>query len=99
MRRSADWRLCSRSCARARARDRRRARGRHPHGDRRPTITAALVSDIGKFNDRGFNQNQLAGLNKAKAKLGVNDDLAAVELGQRLHPEPDARPCASTPTS
>ena len=33
-------------------------------------ITAALVSDIGKFNDRGFNQNQLAGLNRAKA-LGV----------------------------
>ena len=30
----------------------------------RPTAgtTVALVSDIGKFNDRGFNQNQLAGL-------------------------------------
>jgi basic membrane protein A and related proteins len=36
------------------------------------TITAALVSDIGKFNDRGFNQNQLAGLLRAKAQLGVN---------------------------
>src|SRR4051812_32251300 len=35
------------------------------------TVTAALVSDIGKFNDRGFNQNQLAGLNKAKSQLGV----------------------------
>src|SRR5207244_6171177 len=35
------------------------------------TVTAALVSDIGKFNDRSFNQNQLAGLNKAKAQLGV----------------------------
>jgi len=34
-------------------------------------ITAALVSDVGKFNDRSFNQNQLAGLNKAKAKLGI----------------------------
>jgi basic membrane protein A len=34
-------------------------------------ITAALVSDIGKFNDRGFNQNQLLGLNKAKSSLGV----------------------------
>jgi basic membrane protein A and related proteins len=33
--------------------------------------TAALISDIGKFNDRGFNQNQLLGLNKAKAKLKV----------------------------
>ena len=35
------------------------------------TITAALVSDIGKFSDRGFNQNQLLGLNKAKSSLGV----------------------------
>ncbi len=35
------------------------------------TVTVALVSDIGKFNDRSFNQNQLAGLNKAKAQLGV----------------------------
>jgi len=33
--------------------------------------TVALVSDIGKFNDRGFNQNQLAGLLKAKSKLGI----------------------------
>ena len=37
----------------------------------RATVSAALVSDIGKFNDRSFNQNQLAGLNKAKAQLGV----------------------------
>jgi len=35
-------------------------------------ITVALISDIGKFNDRGFNQNQLAGLNKAKTNLKVN---------------------------
>jgi basic membrane protein A and related proteins len=35
------------------------------------TITAALVSDIGKFNDRSFNQSQLAGLNKAQAQLGI----------------------------
>jgi basic membrane protein A len=34
-------------------------------------ITAALVSDIGKFNDRGFNQNQLQGLKRAQAELGV----------------------------
>ena len=34
-------------------------------------ITAALVSDIGKFNDRSFNQSQLEGLNRAKADLGV----------------------------
>ena len=36
------------------------------------TIKAALVSDIGKFNDRGFNQNQLAGLLRAKSQLGVS---------------------------
>ena len=47
-------------------------------GSAKPTAgtTVALVSDIGKFNDHGFNQNQLAGLNRAKAKLGVNDDPA-----------------------
>jgi len=33
--------------------------------------TVALVSDIGKFTDKGFNQSQLAGLNTAKAKLGI----------------------------
>jgi basic membrane protein A len=37
----------------------------------RATFTAALVSDIGKFNDKGFNEDQLAGLNRAKADLGV----------------------------
>ena len=31
----------------------------------------ALISDIGKFNDRSFNQNQLAGLKRAKATLGI----------------------------
>ncbi len=35
-------------------------------------VLAALVSDIGKFNDRSFNQSQLEGLNKAKSDLGVN---------------------------
>ena len=34
-------------------------------------VTAALVSDIGKFNDRSFNQSQLEGLNRAKSELGV----------------------------
>jgi basic membrane protein A len=34
-------------------------------------MLAALVSDIGKFNDRSFNQSQLQGLNRAKAQLGV----------------------------
>ena len=32
---------------------------------------AALVSDVGRFNDKGFNQNQLTGLKAAQAKLGV----------------------------
>ena len=36
------------------------------------SFTAALVSDIGRFTDKGFNQNQLKGLTTAKAKLGVN---------------------------
>ena len=34
-------------------------------------VLAALVSDIGKFNDRSFNQSQLEGLKRAKADLGV----------------------------
>jgi len=34
-------------------------------------ILAALVSDIGKFNDRSFNQSQLEGLRRAKQELGV----------------------------
>ena len=29
------------------------------------------MSDIGKFTDKGFNQNQLKGLNDAKTKLGI----------------------------
>jgi basic membrane protein A and related proteins len=35
------------------------------------TFTAALISDIGKFNDRSFNQSQLEGLKRAKTKLKV----------------------------
>jgi basic membrane protein A len=34
-------------------------------------FTAALVSDIGKFNDRSFNQSQLEGLKRAHSELGV----------------------------
>lgn len=37
----------------------------------RSGITVSLISDIGKFNDRSFNQSQLEGLKRAKAKLGV----------------------------
>ncbi len=35
------------------------------------TFKAALVSDVGRFNDKGFNQNQLVGLKLAKAKLKI----------------------------
>jgi basic membrane protein A len=37
----------------------------------KPKFKAALVSDIGKFNDRSFNQSQLEGLKKAKKKLHI----------------------------
>ncbi len=36
-------------------------------GAAQATVTAALVSDVGKFNDKSFNQSQLEGLNRAKA--------------------------------
>jgi basic membrane protein A and related proteins len=36
------------------------------------STTVALISDIGRFNDKSFNQAQLQGLNRAKAKLGIN---------------------------
>jgi len=35
------------------------------------TFKAALVSDVGRFNDKGFNQNQLTGLKQAQAQLHV----------------------------
>ena len=38
----------------------------------RAGTTVALISDIGKFNDRSFNQSQLEGLKRAKTKLGIN---------------------------
>ncbi|MFN8109236.1 MAG: BMP family ABC transporter substrate-binding protein [Thermoleophilia bacterium] len=35
------------------------------------SFTAGLVSDVGKFNDRSFNQSALEGLQKAEKDLGV----------------------------
>ncbi len=35
------------------------------------TFLAALISDIGRFNDRSFNQSQLEGLKRAQKQLGV----------------------------
>jgi basic membrane protein A and related proteins len=40
-------------------------------------IKAGLVSDVGRFNDKGFNQSQLEGLQRAKRELGVQ--IRAVE--------------------
>src|SRR3982750_3259237 len=41
-------------------------------GGQGSSFTAALVSDIGKFNDRSFNQSQLEGLKRAHSELGVS---------------------------
>ena len=38
---------------------------------RKAVFKAGLVSDVGRFNDKGFNQNQLTGLKAAHSKLGV----------------------------
>src|SRR5881397_2510152 len=35
------------------------------------TFKAGLVSDVGRFNDKGFNQNQLTGLKRAAKVLKV----------------------------
>ena len=41
------------------------------HAKKGRTFTAGLVSDIGKFNDKGFNEDQLTGLNRAKKQLHI----------------------------
>ena len=46
----------------------------------KPAILAALVSDIGKFNDRSFNQIQLDGLEPGEGQARVRTMRAAVEL-------------------
>src|SRR5215211_7686280 len=38
---------------------------------RNATFLASLVSDIGKFNDRSFNQSQLEGLKRARKELKI----------------------------
>src|ERR671932_1880871 len=35
------------------------------------TFKAGLVSDVGRFNDKGFNQNQLTGLKRAAKVLHI----------------------------
>jgi len=41
------------------------------------TFKAGLVSDVGRFNDKGFNQNQLTGLKAAQRQLHVQ--ISAIE--------------------
>jgi basic membrane protein A len=41
------------------------------------SVSAGLVSDVGRFNDKSFNQSALEGLNKAKSDLGA--DTRAIE--------------------
>jgi basic membrane protein A len=41
------------------------------------SVTAGLVSDVGRFNDKSFNQSALEGLNRAKGELGA--DTRAIE--------------------
>jgi basic membrane protein A len=36
------------------------------------TVKAGLVSDVGRFNDKGFNQAQLVGLKRADSLVGVS---------------------------
>jgi len=40
------------------------------------SFKAALISDVGRFNDKGFNQNQLEGLKLAKKKLKIQTGTA-----------------------
>src|SRR6266536_5857675 len=37
----------------------------------RATFKAGLVSDVGRFNDKGFNQNQLTGMKRAARVLKI----------------------------
>src|SRR5437763_1048227 len=53
---------------------------------KKATFTAALVSDIGRFNDKSFNESQLDGLKRAKKALpgtkvfiGYSQDLNAID--------------------
>jgi basic membrane protein A len=38
-------------------------------GQKQATFKASLISDVGRFNDKGFNQNQLKGLKVAQSKI------------------------------
>ena len=66
-------------------------------GSARPSATfkAALISDVGHFNDKSFNQSQLAGLNLAKRKLKVQT-LAIQSNNSGLHGSPSISSTFST---
>jgi basic membrane protein A len=55
-------------------------------------VKACLVSDVGRFNDKGFNQNQLTGLKRAERELGV--ETAAVESRAKAEYVPNLSSCA-----
>ena len=44
---------------------------------KRVTVKAGLVSDVGRFNDKGFNQSQLVGLKRSKSLGGIQ--ISAIE--------------------
>ena len=67
-----------------------------PHAGRSNKLVA-LVSDIGKFNDRSFNQSQKEGLDRAQSDLGVKTLAAPVELASDYVPNLTTR-CARRPT-
>ena len=75
--------------------------GRPARPPRRPAsdLEVGLVSDVGKFNDRSFNQSALEGLEQAEAELGVQGTPDRVGGGQRLHPQPQRPSPGTTPTS
>ena len=55
-------------------------------------IGACLVSDVGRFNDKGFNQNQLLGLKRAAKEQGVKT--TAVESHSAGDYVPNLASCA-----
>ena len=59
----------------------------------RATFKAGLVSDVGRFNDKGFNQFQLVGLKRAakQLKLSATSSIVATEFHTGLWVKDDRR--------
>src|SRR5690349_20244695 len=49
--------------------------GTTPTPTAKPSITVALVTDIGGLNDRGFNQLAYTGYTKAKTQYGFKEEV------------------------